>query len=180
MEVLGFDILKVADSEIGSNRKNRGNRFKTVVQYALDMEEALASFARCLTRNGLLVLVVGRESRVRGVPFSNSRILTELAQGLLSYEQITASERVFTNRFGKRIKEDILVLRKADHSPVIGNARHVATDHLEKALRVAKGDIAKDVQDALAQTNAICPSPLCSARRGWYDPDKALERGSFI
>lgn len=164
MEVLGFDILKVADSEIGSNRKNRGNRFKTVVQYALDMEEALASFARCLTRNGLLVLVVGRESRVRGVPFSNSLILIELAQGLLSYEQVTASERVFTNRFGKRIKEDILVLRKANHSPVIGDARHVATGHLEKALRMAKGDVAEDVQDALAQMNAIPPSPLFSKK----------------
>ncbi len=164
MEVLGFDILKVADSEIGSNRKNRGNRFKTVVQYALDMEEALASFARCLTRNGLLVLVVGRESRVRGVPFSNSLILIELAQSLLSYEQVTASERVFTNRFGKRIKEDILVLRKANHSPVIGNAKHVATGHLEKALRMAKGDVAEDVQDALAQMNAIPPSPLFSKK----------------
>jgi hypothetical protein len=40
MEVLGFDILKVAASEIGSNRRNRGNRFITVIQYALDMEEA--------------------------------------------------------------------------------------------------------------------------------------------
>lgn len=164
MEVLGFDILKIADSEIGSNRKNRGNRFKTVVQYALDMEEALASFAHCLTRNGLLVLVVGRESRVRGVPFSNSLILLELAQGLLSYEQVTASERVFTNRFGKRIKEDILVLRKTNHSPAIGNARHVATTHLEKAFQIAKGDIAKDVQDALAQMNAIYSSPLFSKK----------------
>jgi len=40
----------------------------------------------------------------------------------------------------------------------------VATDHLEKALRIAKGDIAKDVQDALAQTNAIRSSPLFSKK----------------
>jgi SAM-dependent methyltransferase len=164
MEVLGFDILKVADSEIGSNRKNRGNRFKTVVQYALDMEEALASFAHCLTGNGLLVLVVGHESRVRGIPFSNSRILIELAQGLLSYEQVTASERVFTNRFGKSIKENILVLRKANHSPVTGNARQVATSHLEKALQISEGDIAEDVRDTLAQMEVILPSPLFSKK----------------
>jgi hypothetical protein len=47
---------------------------------------------------------------------------------------------------------------------VIENARHVAIDHLEKALRVAEGDIAKDVQDALAQTNTIRPSPLFSKK----------------
>jgi hypothetical protein len=164
MEALGFDILKIAASEIGSNRKNRGNRFKTVVQYALDMEMALASFAHCLSRNGILVLVVGRESRVRGLPFSNSYILLELSQGLLSYQQLTASERVFTNRFGESIKEDVLVLRKSNHSPVTGNARQVAKDHLEKALRIAEGNIAEDLQDALAQVNAIRPSPLFSKK----------------
>lgn len=37
VECFGYDILKVAASEIGSNRKNRQNRFKTVVQYAIDM-----------------------------------------------------------------------------------------------------------------------------------------------
>lgn len=164
MEILGFDILKVAANEIGSNRKNRGNRFKTVVQYALDMEESLASFARCLSKNGLLVLVVGRQSMVRGIPFSNSRILLELSRYLCSYEQVTTYERVFTNRFGKCIKEDILILKKVNHSPVTGNARQMAIDHLEKALDIAKDDIAEDVQDALSQTNTICPSPLFSKK----------------
>ena len=32
IETFGFEILKVAHSEFGSNRKNRGNRFKTVIQ----------------------------------------------------------------------------------------------------------------------------------------------------
>lgn len=41
LELLGFDLLHVAASELGSNRKNRGNRFRTVIQYALDMEAAL-------------------------------------------------------------------------------------------------------------------------------------------
>jgi DNA modification methylase len=127
MEVLGFDILKVAASEIGSNRRNRGNRFITVVQYALDMGEAISSFARCLKENGILVLVVGRESRVRGVPFSNSAMLLELADEVGSYDQIAASERVFVNRFGKNIKEDILVLKKKNGRPQAHNAKEIAT-----------------------------------------------------
>ncbi len=164
MEVLGFDILKVAASEIGSNRRNRGNRFITVIQYALDMEEAIASFARCLRKNGILVLVVGRESRVRGVPFSNSTILLELAHALGSYEQVTTSERVFVNRFGKNIKEDILVLRKLNGRPKVGNAREIATKHLFKALGIADGEIADDVKNALAQVAVTKSSPLFSKK----------------
>jgi hypothetical protein len=44
LELLGFDLAATsAASELGSNRKNRGNRFRTVIQYALDMEAALES-----------------------------------------------------------------------------------------------------------------------------------------
>jgi hypothetical protein len=35
-EMLGWDILDIARSEIGSNRANRGNRFLTVIQYWLE------------------------------------------------------------------------------------------------------------------------------------------------
>ena len=50
IEVFHFDTLKVAESELGSNRKNRGNRFKTVIQYCLDMELAVRSFWKALER----------------------------------------------------------------------------------------------------------------------------------
>lgn len=160
MEILGFDMLKVAASEIGSNRKNRSNRFKTVVQYALDMEKVLTSLARCLTKNGLLVIVVGRESKVRGVPFPNSGILLELALGLGSYAEVTTSERVFINRFGASIKEDILVLARANRPRTAGNARQVAVEHLERALHIADGDVRDDVRAALAEVDTVRPSPL--------------------
>ncbi len=160
LEVLGFDLLKVAESEIGSNRKNRGNRFRTVVQYTLDMEQALASFARSLKSKGLLVLVVGRESRVRGVPFSNSGILKKLAQGIHCYNQESENERVFTNRFGLRIKEDILVFRRTGQAPLEGNARGIAEKHLERAVSIATGDVRNDITEALAHLDDIEPSPL--------------------
>lgn len=160
MEVLGFNLLRVADSEIGSNRKNRANRFRTVVQYALDMESALASFARSLHRGGILVLVVGRESRVRGVSFSNSAILLQLAEGMCAYEKLATAERVFTNRFGTSIKEDILVLKALDCSPRVGNAMHLARMHLQKALCLAQGDIAQDIHDTLTHIATIQPSPI--------------------
>lgn len=49
VEAFHFDLLKVAHSEFGSNRKNRGNRFRTVIQYCLDMELAIRSFWMALS-----------------------------------------------------------------------------------------------------------------------------------
>lgn len=160
VEVLGFDVLKVAASEIGSNRKNRGNRFRTVVQYALEMEQALVSFTHCLKTRGLLILVVGRESRVRGIPFSNSQILLQIATALGCYRTEISEERAFTNRFGKRIKEDILVLKKVSASANAGEAIHIAERHLEKGTGIAEGDVADDIEDALSQIGLIEPSPI--------------------
>jgi len=160
MEVLGFDLLKVADSEIGSNRKNRGNRFRTVVQYALDMEAALDSFARCLRKKGILVLVVGRESRIRGIPFLNSSMLLQIAEGMGAYKKLAAPERVFTNRFGMTIKEDILVLQMCGIPSKHGNARQIAQQHLQTALHTASNDIADDINNALIQIDTIKPSPI--------------------
>jgi len=160
MEVLGFDLLKVAASEIGSNRKNRGNRFRTVVQYALEMEQALCSFARTLKSQGLLILVVGRESRVRGVPFLNAEILYEVAHSLGCYSKEIIQERVFTNRFGKTIREDVLVLRNANRQLTPGDARSIAAEHLRKALTSASGDVADDITEVLTHLDTIQPSPL--------------------
>jgi hypothetical protein len=164
MELMGFDILKVAASEIGSNRKNRGNRFKTVVQYSLDMGETLTSLVQCLKSNGNLILVVGRESNVRGIPFSNSRIILELSESIGAFDKVVTHERVFMNRFGKSIKEDIIVLKKKSQLVQSSAAREIAREHLKKALCIASGDIADDITDALSALDSISPSPLFSKK----------------
>ncbi len=164
MELMGFDILKVAASEIGSNRKNRGNRFKTVVQYSLDMGETLTSLVQCLKSNGNLILVVGRESNVRGIPFSNSRIILELSESIGAFDKVVTHERVFMNRFGKSIKEDIIVLKKRNQLVESSAAREIAREHLKKALCIASGDIANDITDALSALDSISPSPLFSKK----------------
>lgn len=160
MELLGFDILKVAESEIGSNRKNRGNRFKTVIQYALDMGETITSLVQCLKSNGLLILIVGRESNVRGIPFSNSRILLELAESIGTFDKVVLHERAFINRFGKNIKEDIVVLRKNSQLLRENAARDIARSHLDEVLSIAVGDVADNIREAISTLNSISPSPL--------------------
>lgn len=69
VETFHFDMLEVAHSEFGSNRKNRSNRFKTVIQYCLDMEWGIRSFWKSLKPNSTLILILGRESNVRSIPF---------------------------------------------------------------------------------------------------------------
>jgi DNA modification methylase len=164
LEVLGFDVLKVAESEIGSNRKNRGNRFRTVVQYALDMEQCLSSFAQALKQNGTLVLVVGHQSNVRGIPFSNSAILRELAISLDCFTPGGERHRIFTNRFGRPIREDIIVLRNKATQPTGGNARKIAETHLIRAFATAKGELQDDISIALNELPEIMPSPVFSRK----------------
>ncbi|MCI0447746.1 site-specific DNA-methyltransferase, partial [bacterium] len=98
LEAIGWNILKVAQSEIGSNRKNRGNRFRTVIQYCIDMEQSLMSFWHSLTLDGLIILVVGRESNVRKTPFYNGAIIREIMARMDGFEEVTNYERKFTNR----------------------------------------------------------------------------------
>jgi hypothetical protein len=160
LELLGFDLLHVAASEIGSNRKNRQNRFRTVVQYALDMEQCLESFALSLATGGKLILIVGGESNVRGLSIPNSGLVRTIADHLGAFEHENTFERRFTNRFGASIYEDILVLRRTVSKPVTGGSRASALGILEEISARASGEVLADVRGAIADVPSIHPSPL--------------------
>lgn len=160
LELVGFDMLRVAQSEIGSNRKHRGNRFFTVVQYCMDIEQALASFARSLVPHGILIMVLGRESRVRGVPFGNSAIVKALIETSGAFTRARVHERVFVNRFGQSIFEDILVARRNGGRAGTGSARDLARHVLADALSGASGDVRSNIEEAIALSDSITPSPV--------------------
>ncbi len=161
IETFGFEILKVAHSEFGSNRKNRGNRFKTVIQYCLDMEEAIESFWKSLKLNGKMILVVGRESNVRKTPFYNGKIVQELINGISGFQIVQVEERAFSNKFGKTIKEDIIIAKKISSTSAFSKvARNVAKRHLNKALSFTEGEIKQDVENAILDIDKVMPSPL--------------------
>ena len=108
IEILGFDVLKLAESEFGSNRKNRGNRFKTVVQYCIDMEQSIYSFWKTLKPFGTMILVIGRESNVKKTPFFNGKMILDLINKMGCFSNPQILERKFINKFGINIKEDII------------------------------------------------------------------------
>ena len=108
VETMGWDLLEVARSEIGSNRKHRANRFLTVTQCCLDMLGVFEELRRVCRPNARIIVVVGRESNVRKTVFFNGEIVAGVAVRCAGFCFSSRQERVFQNRFGESIVEDIL------------------------------------------------------------------------
>ena len=160
IETFHFDILKVAHSEFGSNRKNRGNRFKTVIQYCIDMELAIRSFWKALKPNGKMVLVVGRESNVRGTAFYNGQLVIEIIKMCGGFSEIKTLERQFTNKFGINIKEDIIIATKNESLSDSLNGRTIAINHLEQNLKTSQNGVHQDLSEAIQNSKNVEESPI--------------------
>lgn len=169
VEALAFNVLAIARSEIGSNRQNRANRFLTVVQYSLDMSLALLEIARITRPEALSILVVGRESTVCGVRFFNGELIAELAVRTAGFRLERRQERVFRNRYGKSIYEDILHLRSTgdvtDETSALNAARSVAQEFLSATRQTfSPGSKEPLLDDALQRIPTISPSPMFGAQ----------------
>ena len=163
-EVLGWHLLTVARSEIGSNRKNRGNRFLTVVQYCQDITQALIEMRRICGTRGRIIIVLGRESTVRGTRFFNSDIVARLATCCAGLYAEMRQERAFRNRFGETIYEDILHLNAGPScaSDPVAKATNIAMDVLAEALDDVTEGSRSDLHMALSGAASVKPSPIYS------------------
>lgn len=160
-EAFKYDILGVAHSEFGSNRKNRGNRLLTVVQYCLDMESSINNFWHTLKDNGKFVMVVGRESNVRKTPFYNGEIVEDLITNMGGFGMLGREERSFSNKFGQMIFEDILIFEKIrETAPTPKNAFLIAEKHLKRAEQTAPNEVLCDFKDVYLKMNNVKPSPI--------------------
>jgi len=179
-ELLGWDLLQVAKSEIGSNRKHRGNRFLTVIQYCLDLTQSLQTIASVCKPNSRIIFVVGRESRVRGVPFYNGEIVCQLATAVLGLGLPLRQERVFKNKFGKLIYEDILHFENCSVTPqnALANARTIASQVLEASLPLAAEEVRCDLEEALANVSEVQASPLFCPHAAISSSDSKYERAA--
>jgi len=164
VELIGWHGLAAAPSEIGANRKHRGNRFLTVVQYAIDMLQVLQELHRVLRPGGAVVVTIGRESNVRGVSFRNGRILAMLAAGGAGFTIECWRERRFTNRFGVQIFEDLLTLRpgNGEQRDPIAFGREIGTSALLSARRRAEGEARANLEAAVEAADLVQPSPIFS------------------
>ncbi len=162
IECFGYDILKVASSEIGSNRKHRSNRFKTVVQYAIDMGHVLFNTSMALKQGGRMVFVVGRESMVRKTPFYNSRIIMDIVEVIPSIHIESVYERQFDNRYGECIKEDIITIIKHGEDADIDFSmfEQVGMNHIKNALSYADSELEDDLLAVLCKKDLVVESPI--------------------
>jgi SAM-dependent methyltransferase len=167
MELDGWDLLDVAKSEIGSNRRNRGNRFLTVIEYSIDMLSALQEIKRVLKPQGRAVIVVGRQSSIRGVQFENFKIISCLALGGAGLQLVNRQERRFVNRFGEHIVEDLLhfVHGKRPTRNAEGFGRIVGRFFLTQALAARPSEvITGEITDAIDRYQSVFPAPVFNGR----------------
>jgi hypothetical protein len=159
-ELLGWDLLEVAKSEIGSNRKHRGNRFLTVTQYCLDMVAVCEELRRVCKPSARIIVVVGRESNVRKTRFLNGEIVAALAVRSAGFCFASRQERVFQNRFGDMIYEDILHFTLTPAGRSLTPPAEIARALLCDALKRAPTESIEDLRDALDRVDEVAPSPL--------------------
>ena len=140
VEALGYDVLKIARSEFGANRKNRGNRFLTVIQYCIDMALSLNEAIRVCKNGSRMIYVVGRESSVLGYSFCNSELIYNIGKEIFDLKLLLRQERVFKNRYGQMIYEDIIHFEnkkcKISEDEIIEKARMIAIKSLKKKLEI--------------------------------------------
>ena len=162
IECFGYDILRVAKSEIGSNRKHRSNRFKTVVQYAIDMGHMLRNTSMALRCGGRMILVVGRKSMVRKTPFYNSQIIKDIVDVIPSLQIESQNERQFGNRYGECIKEDIIVIIKNNNETNVDlkSFEQIGMNHIMNALSYADKELKEDLLSILNKKEIIIESPI--------------------
>lgn len=162
VESLGLNVLKVARSEIGANRKFRQNRFLTVIQYCIDMVQVFTEIKRIAVPDAKILFIVGRESNVRGTSFKNAELIKSIA-AIAGFDLVGEQHRVFTNKFGEDIYEEILRLRINENiveKDVIASARKVAVEALEQSTAYADIAVKNDIFLAIAKANTIEPSPI--------------------
>lgn len=163
VECFDYNLLNVANSEIGSNRKNRQNRFKTVVQYAIDMGHVIQNCASSLKVGGVMVWIVGRYSNVRKVAFYNSNIISDIVNIIPGIEIVQTNQRSFGNRFGENIIEDILIIRKTSQHEDISlfkSFEAIGLMHLENALPMVSHEDRPDIEALINTNSQVVESPI--------------------
>jgi hypothetical protein len=175
VESLGWNLLNVAQSEIGSNRKHRGNRFLTVIQYCLDMTQVLLELRRVCRDGARIIMVVGRESSVRKTSFFNGRIMAALGVRCAGLQLVTRQERVFNNRFGLAIYEDILhLVVDQQQNGVRADPASIAEAILRNAESRAPSESRRDLRLALAELPNVRPSVVFQPAAANHAPHRRL------
>jgi SAM-dependent methyltransferase len=162
VESLGCAPLAAAPTEIGSNRKHRGNRFLTVIQYCIDIAQAIEEMFRVCKNGSRAILIVGHESNVLGRRFFNAEIVSAVVRGIGASSLRLRQQRVFKNRFGQVIYEDILHFDTSKFSlseAMLAHCRSVGIAALDEACLGSTPDQKTLICEAIERCNRVSASP---------------------
>jgi hypothetical protein len=133
------------------------------------MAQVLNELARVCKQGAPVVFVVGRESNVLGSSFRNSHLLKSLMEHSSDYEVLQTEERAFSNRYGQRIYEDLIIARRcACHEIGMDYARSVGKEALETATTSVPEKNHAALLSALSATEKVQPSPLLAFENSPY------------
>ncbi|ELA6661082.1 hypothetical protein Q9X91_002080 [Vibrio alginolyticus] len=161
VEKTGVDVLKVAKSEIGANRKFRQNRFLTVVQYCMDMAQVFVELHRVCKSDAKIIFIVGRESNVRRTAFRNAELISAVANAT-GFTLEGQQHRVFKNKFGEEIYEEILrfSINSSLTEECIEKSREVGRAALQNSLQYCETDVISEIKEAIDKSRFIDVSPF--------------------
>jgi hypothetical protein len=129
----------------------------------MDMALVLRELSRVCNKGARLVFVVGRESSVRKTPFFNAEIVAKIGVNAADLNFALRQERVFTNRFGQSIYEDILHFTvnnsPASKDSLLSSAREIALRTLLAAKKFAPEESISDLDSAINSVQIVEPSP---------------------
>lgn len=165
VEKTGVDVLTIAKSEIGSNRKFRQNRFLTVVQYCMDMSQVFCELNRICKESSKIIFIVGRESNVRRTSFKNAKLITSVAIAC-GFRLEGEQERVFNNKFGESIFEEILRFKIVENGILnaIEESREIGKTALKKALLYCDKNVENEIKEAIEKSSKIDVSPILNGQ----------------
>ena len=117
----------------------------------------------------IMVFVVGRESKVRGISFYNGAIIKDIFNQMECFEYVNNHERHLINRFGAKIKEDIIVARKTKRTFSESIGKNIAVKHLEKSILSSTDDVREDIKEAISQADETYHSPFLNRKEIFVD-----------
>ena len=110
-----------------------------------------------------MIWIVGRCSNMRKVPFYNSNIISDLVNIIPGLQLDQTSQRQFGNRFGEKIIEDIIIVKKTSNVafvPLSNTFEAIGIRHLEKALPYVEEKDKADMEVLINKHNTVIESPI--------------------
>jgi len=110
---------------------------------------------------GRAIIVIGRESKIKGISFRDSALVYALAAGGCGFGMALRQERRFATPDGMEVVEDILhLVPKGEAVEDDGPARDAAKLMLKDALGDSKGDAREEIFAALKEVRTMKATPL--------------------